>query len=88
MTRMIHWFVVTNFSIALLRNVSIKDLIKQVASDEGVFIFYIFLCVYILNKEPPKASNDISYHKHNDDKSEYLIGVHHHVLSLNTVRSS
>lgn len=66
---------------------AVKNFIKQVTSDESILVFDVFFSVDILDQEPPETRNNIGDHEHDDDKSEYLVRVHHHILGLDTIRS-
>lgn len=78
-------FVVAVVAVALIRHAVLEDLVKLVGRDERVLISDVVFRVDALHQEPPEAGNDVRDHEYNNDESENLVRVHHHVLSLDSV---
>ena len=55
-------------------------LIQSIALNERVFIVNINLRVEVPYNEPPEATNEVGYHEHDDNQSEYLVGIHSNLL--------
>jgi hypothetical protein len=72
-------------SVTLIRHAINKHLVKFVRRDKRVLLLNIIVGIDVFHEEPPEASNNIRDHKDNNDESENLVRVHHHVLSLDTV---
>lgn len=87
MALMIWYVIITMLPEALIRNISCEHLVKLVGRDESIVIVYVLLGVDISDEKPPKACNDICDHEHNDNESENFVGVHDHVLGLDSIRS-
>ena len=72
-------------SVALWRHLASEHFIEEIRRDERVLVVNVGLSVDILDEEPPEAGNDVRDHEYDDDETEDLVGVHHHVLGLDTV---
>ena len=55
---------------------------------ECIALVYVFLVVDVGEAEPEEATGEIGDTEHNHDKPEYLVVVHEHVLSLDSICTS